>query len=352
MQINMFHQRAGLHSLGEELRKSFSEGKYKSFRSLVAFISWSGLGFIHEEIEKFYDKGNNISIIIGISGEDNSESEVLRYFIERFPEGEFFVFHVPVNYYLFHPKVYIFSNRNETLVIIGSNNLTQGGLFCNSECYVKLLINHNKDKEIKNSIEELWNSYRFSKKPFNSKNLRRVNNKLFDIYQNRRTRKINKRRNTVMDKSLRELFPAIKIPVPKYKFKNNEKKKKYGIVKNRKNLLLEVLKETGAGGTQVQIPIRVIEEFFNTKTSGHQTIQIKFNNNNIRPAVICHFPNNTHRISFPEIVKYKRPFLLKFIDRGNKLFFVRPLKGNDYKELVIKCKNRTRKMAKLWGYIY
>jgi len=352
MQIKVFHQRAGLCSLGEELRKSFSDGEYKSFRSLVAFISWEGLGFIHEEIEKFYDKGNKLSIIIGISGEDNSEAEVLRYFIERFPKGEFFVFHVPVSHYLFHPKVYIFTKRNETLVIIGSNNLTQGGLFSNSECYVKLIIDNNRDKKIKNSIEELWNSYRFGKKPFNIKNLKRVGKELFNIYQNRRISKINKRHDTVIDKSLRKLFPSVKIPIPKYKFKDERKKKKYRIVRDRKILLLQVLKETGADGTQVQIPIKVIEEFFNTKTSGHQTIQVKFNNNNIRPAVICNFPNNTHRISFPEIVKYKRPLLLKFIYRGNKLFLVKPIKGNDYKKLIIKCKNRTRKMAKLWGYIY
>jgi hypothetical protein len=113
-------------------------------------------------------------------------------------------------------------------------------------------------------------------------------------------------------------------------------------------LLLEILNETGAEGTQVQIPSKVIDEYFQVPTIGHQTIELKFSKKPLRPAVICHFPNNTHRISFPELANIKRPLLMSFKKIKNSVFGIELFKGKQYKKIVRLCTNQTRSAARRW----
>jgi hypothetical protein len=105
------------------------------------------------------------------------------------------------------------------------------------------------------------------------------------------------RKAKTFENSLKKIFPSIKITkantinFPKQK---NGQFSKTNIHKHQyKELLLEVLKETGAEGTQVQIPKEVITDYFKVPTNNNQTIEIKIDNSDVRPAVICHFPNNT-----------------------------------------------------------
>ena len=351
MNIEIIDQKPGINYLSKEINDALSGGQYKTFRALIAYISWSGLALIHKELEAFYDLSKKISLIIGV-GDDGSEIDALRYLKQRFSKSDIFVFHASVERYKYHPKVYIFSNKEKSLLFVGSNNLTSGGLFCNSECCVKLEIDHKQDKALCNSINELWGSYANPQTPFSKKNLHRISEKLFAVYPKK---VIKKRRSGAarFNKLLNGIFPPIEIPaVPKTTLMKQISKKKTRtrlIKRNNHNILfLEILKETGAGGTQVQIPREVIEKYFNVSTIGHQTIEIQVKKNTIRPAVICHFLNNTHRISFQEIAYSRRPFLMKFVNKGMELYSVKFLKGGEYKKEIAKCKNQTRSLAKRW----
>ncbi|MBN2020190.1 MAG: hypothetical protein JW749_08195 [Sedimentisphaerales bacterium] len=63
----------------------------------------------------------------------------------------------------FHPKLYLFQNKNETTGIIGSTNLTRGGLLTNFEANVIF-------KEIKpiyfSQLEAIYNSVKFTDSVF------------------------------------------------------------------------------------------------------------------------------------------------------------------------------------------
>jgi len=312
---------------------------------LVAYISWQGIKLIHRELEEFYNNGKEISIILGI-GDGPNESDAIRYLIQRFTKADIFLFHVPVDHYTFHPKIYIFNNHLKTLAFIGSNNFTTGGLFCNSECCVKLSFDNRNNKEIYREINSIWNSYSQPLGPFKRRNLRRIDQRLLVEYS-KRNLAIQKTRQKVNTQAFDKLFPAIQIErpvVPMIKLPKKKKKEKY-----RTTLLLEILRETGMEGTQVQIPRKVIDEYFDVPGSGHQTVELKFKNNPIRPAVICHFSNNTHRISFPEVAGVKRPLLMKFNKFKKNIYTVELIKGKEYEKLIKLCTNQTRSAARRWG---
>ena len=351
MDIKIINQKLGINSLNKAINDALSKGQYKTFRALIAYISWGGIGLIHEKLEKYYDTGNKVSLIIGV-GDDGSEVDALRYLKQRLPKANIYVFHVPVASYKFHPKVYIFSNKKKSLLLIGSNNFTRGGLFCNSECCVKIEVENTKDKELFTSMNQLWESYADPKPPFFERNLHRLNDKLLAVYPKVPKRKL-KTKSTPFKKIIDGIFPRIKMPLtPKTIFIKQYSKAKKIVSSSGKDghkvLFLEILKETGADGTQVQIPIEVIKNYFNVLTDGHQTIEVKIEDNDVRPAVICHFPNNTHRISFTEIANLRRPFLMKFIRKDLNLYLVKFLKGRRYRKEITKCKKRTRSLAKRW----
>lgn len=66
---------------------------------------------------------------------------------------------------------------------------------------------------------------------------------------------------------------------------------------------------------------------------------------------ICHFANNTHRISFPEVAGLKRPLLMKFNKMIENKYGVEIIKGKRYKNLIKVCSNQTRYAAKHWQII-
>ena len=74
--------------------------------------------------------------------------------------GEVWVFHNE-NGPTFHPKMYVFSNDRYAEVIIGSGNLTQGGLFANYESSIALALDlaNPKDRALSVKVENILDSY-------------------------------------------------------------------------------------------------------------------------------------------------------------------------------------------------
>ena len=74
--------------------------------------------------------------------------------------GEVWVFHND-NGPTFHPKVYFFSNDRNAKVIIGSGNLTQGGLFNNYEASIALALDlaDPDDRALCAGVESVLDGY-------------------------------------------------------------------------------------------------------------------------------------------------------------------------------------------------
>ena len=126
-------------SVGKELIKQFESNVYDSFTCLVAFAGYGGVSALTPYILKGKERGMKIRVILGIDQKGTSKEaleEVLSWNIDAR------IYHTSSRN-IFHPKVYLFENRDIFTLIVGSNNLTLPGLARNIEC--SLLIKDTVD---------------------------------------------------------------------------------------------------------------------------------------------------------------------------------------------------------------
>lgn len=138
-------------SVGKELVKQFKSNIYDSFTCLVAFASYGGVSAITKYIKDGKAKGMKIRVILGVDQKATSKEaleEVLAWNVDAR------IYHTSSNN-IFHPKVYLFENRDIFTLIVGSNNLTVTGLVQNIEC--SLLIKDTIDpSSVHDEFYQYW----------------------------------------------------------------------------------------------------------------------------------------------------------------------------------------------------
>lgn len=99
----------------------------------VAWVRASGMAHLNQRFTEFLGQGGRICFVVGIDLK-NTTREGLQALLdlEQFGDAETYVYHNESGS-IFHPKLYLFRNRQEARLIVGSNNLTQAGLFVNVE---------------------------------------------------------------------------------------------------------------------------------------------------------------------------------------------------------------------------
>ena len=135
--MEFIHQPAPSHRLGDYLKAKLSE-PWTHFRAAVAFVKRSGTRHIAASVSAFAQT-SHVEIVSGIDHRGTS-AEGLRDLIDAVaPDGRVIVFHnrLPMT---FHPKVYLFKSPTSAEVLIGSGNLTEGGLFTNYEASLRLIL--------------------------------------------------------------------------------------------------------------------------------------------------------------------------------------------------------------------
>jgi len=158
-QITVLAQPTGKVRLGEYLKQQLEEGGWEEFRCAVAFVKRSGVQHISEGLRDFSRTGK-ITIAVGVDCRGTS-FEGLRDLLECLEgRGDIFVFHNEGNY-VFHPKVYVFKCKDKALVVVGSGNLTQGGLFTNYEAAlsVSLNLNHESSRELLAHVDRMLDEW-------------------------------------------------------------------------------------------------------------------------------------------------------------------------------------------------
>lgn len=104
----------------------------------VAFLKQTGVKYIEASLLKSLENGGAFEIIAGLDFK-TTDPKAMLYFINLSKENK----NVHIYCYgdrdenktdiVFHPKIYLFKNRKETSAIIGSSNMTAGGLESNFE---------------------------------------------------------------------------------------------------------------------------------------------------------------------------------------------------------------------------
>jgi hypothetical protein len=132
-------------SLGGKLTQRLSEARWTSLRAAVAFVKMSGVKHLAQPLLDFAKARppGRVAIAIGIDqGGSSLEGVDTLFRIVDTTGNALFIVRNPrgVVSPTFHPKLWHFSNSvgGENAILLGSGNLTEGGLFTNYEAGVEV----------------------------------------------------------------------------------------------------------------------------------------------------------------------------------------------------------------------
>jgi len=144
--IQPFSEQALGHFLKELLQDESSV--YVTFQAAVAFAKISGVQHIREELRQFVERGGFVRLVIGID-QYGTSLEALSTLLETIQgEGEIWINHDEAQYVSFHPKIYFFEGLDMGLLILGSGNLTQGGLYSNDEASAAYQLDFSNEADL------------------------------------------------------------------------------------------------------------------------------------------------------------------------------------------------------------
>ena len=143
-------------SVGAELIANLEQSDWTTFRGVVAFAKVSGVKHIASDLHAFAGRaGSDVRVTVGLSGQVTSLEGLQDLWRLLDQRGSLYVYEEGLTNSIFHPKTFYFANDHRALVIAGSNNLTEGGLFNNHELatVTSLKLNDTDDAALAAAIE-------------------------------------------------------------------------------------------------------------------------------------------------------------------------------------------------------
>jgi len=143
--------------LGNRLIELLNSPNYHTLNIVVAFAKNSGVLRIKDSLERFRERGGVINVYVGIDLGGTSYEALTALLINT---DSLNVVHSESGQ-TFHAKIYQFLGDDEGLIVVGSHNLTGGGLWTNFESSVHITVDEsgeNKEKilsDLESYIEEL-----------------------------------------------------------------------------------------------------------------------------------------------------------------------------------------------------
>lgn len=122
--------------LGDVLRAALQGeyGTFHTFQAAIAFIKQSGVQHLYEPLQQFILSGKTVRLVVGIDQQVTSQDGLAMLLDAVGSTGQIWINHTEGNLPItFHPKVYLFEGDESAFLIIGSGNMTSGGLFTNDE---------------------------------------------------------------------------------------------------------------------------------------------------------------------------------------------------------------------------
>jgi hypothetical protein len=129
----VFYNQPLAHRFGTALAADIESGKWNRIEIAVAWVRRSGTRHLEESFKRFLGYGGFAQVTVGVDIE-NTSAEGLKDLLALHANGniETYVHHNEAQT-TFHPKVYLLRNDADARLIVGSNNLTEAGLFINTE---------------------------------------------------------------------------------------------------------------------------------------------------------------------------------------------------------------------------
>lgn len=149
----LVYQPTGSIQLGSYLERALRDPQWDQFHAAVAFAKYSGVSQIEEALAQFVHRGGRVRISVGVDLRGTSREGLEALLGAVGPENEVWICHNEARS-TFHPKVYLFANDRTADALVGSGNLTEGGLYTNYEAAWRLTLDLT-DPEDRGLYEEI-----------------------------------------------------------------------------------------------------------------------------------------------------------------------------------------------------
>lgn len=123
---------------------SSQEPFYKNVWLVSAFANARAIQRITPNILEAKTRGANINIVVGFDVKSTSAEALKR--INSLDVNSILVHNARAGH-TFHPKIYLFESAEKAEVFVGSNNLTDGGLYTNYEASTRTVFEFPEDNE-------------------------------------------------------------------------------------------------------------------------------------------------------------------------------------------------------------
>ncbi len=305
--------------------QSGSGCKNRSIKILTAFASGAGVAALSPLFDVFlgYD-GNTIEIICGID-RNGTDAEAIRMLYNlqetHYSTLKVSIFKAPSRSAIFHPKLYINERGGKIDFVIGSANLTSGGLGLNFESIVLYEDVPRSNKEARNAIS-IWKTYAEPHSPLSHSYLKALTSEERTSLLRRMPKKsVWEKRST--KREVTELWkPLSHVPLANSTIVQHRKPTPLSAFQGD-YLLMDVLKETRR--TQMQLPLPVVTGFFRVKRGEHAEVNVAILSPEgltqpiRRPLVMS--GTSMRRIEVPEIKTRARNLAILFLKlRGRRRF--------------------------------
>jgi hypothetical protein len=257
-----------------------------------------------------------------------SDPEALEEMMRHLP-GRVWV--VQRSHGVFHPKAFIFRGSRTATCFIGSNNLTEAGLNSNFELGVQLEVRKTDNKGWR-WLNDWETTVRGVATP--------LTQEILAIYREEYRHMTRLPRNSpgVVGKNRARLATAARsagLPSPKV-------------------AVLEVMpRETGTGGSQLQIPKEIAMALFNLPPGGQRQVVLRDANTGVQTTLtLTDYGNNTRRLSIHRLTQVPRPRIIWFrrIDGVFEFDIVsRVSDPTEFDRLLALCPFQTTSRSKRWG---
>lgn len=130
-------------------------------RIAVAFVSTGGLALLASDFQRCLERHGYMEFLVGLdlSTTDPQALWTLYRMSQANPSVSLYCFSRLESGAIYHPKLYIAGSDTTTAMIVGSSNLTEGGLRENVE--VNVLIEADTDEEIVSDVYSVYNKLKF-----------------------------------------------------------------------------------------------------------------------------------------------------------------------------------------------
>ncbi|GHR37529.1 restriction endonuclease [Helicobacter pylori] len=248
-----------LSNLNYPISKVINEGLRNSLSThiAVAFLKYSGVEVIQDALIDSLKKGAEFEIIVGLDFK-TTDSKSIRFLLDlnkTYKKLKFYCYGDKENNktdIVFHPKIYMFDNGKEKTSIIGSTNLTRGGLESNFE--VNTIFTEKKPLYY-TQLKAIYNSIKYADSLFtpNEEYLQNYDEVFSAIIKNEQ--KVSKDKSTQekikkiekQEKLLPGTIPSIKAMIVEFIFDCEEKGVKQVALQDIYQALEERIKKRRVG---------------------------------------------------------------------------------------------------------